>query len=181
MEWKSAKTQNWDTTIQKSASKRRKTLSRQSYPEWEIDASFAKASQAEYEYTAGFFARMRGQAGTFLWLDPEDYKQTKVQIGTGDGVTTGFQLLRNWKDQFVEPVLDIVPGTLTVFVDDVAVDETLGDDGWDELAAAPAVGAIITASFEYYWRVACAKDEKTWTYVFADLYTLKGVKMVTVR
>mgnify|MGYP000844257547 CR=1 FL=1 len=178
--WNSSKTPKFKTIIQKYAGGRRKALSRQAYPEWEIDIDLTQLDPEEYEYTIGFFLSVRGRFGAWLWKDLEDYKQTKVQIGVGDGVTTGFQLLRNWRDLFVEPVLDIVPGTLTVYVDDVAVAVTLGDDGWVEITAPPE-GAIVTASFEYYWRVAFADDENTWVNLFTDLYNLKSVKLVTVK
>jgi uncharacterized protein (TIGR02217 family) len=181
MAWNSTKTQKWNTKIQKSASKRRKTLSRQSYPEYELDCTYTCLDTAEVDYVAGFFAKMHGQAGTFLWKDDQDYKCDKTWIGTGDGSTTGFQIVRSLEGQFFEPVLNIVPGTLKVFVDNVQVSEILGDDGWDVLAAAPAAGSIITASFEYYWRVAFAKDEMEWENFWDRFYRIKSVKLVTVK
>jgi uncharacterized protein (TIGR02217 family) len=181
MAWNSTKTQNWNTEIQKSASGRRKTLSRWSYPEYELECAYTCLDPAAIEYVAGFFAARRGQAGEFLWKDDQDYKQEKVFIGTGDGSTTGFQLVRNLGNQFFEPVLDIVPGTLKVFVDNVQANETLGEDGWDVLATAPAAGSLLTASFEYYWRVAFAKDEITWENFWYNFYKLKSIKLVTVK
>jgi uncharacterized protein (TIGR02217 family) len=180
MAWNSTKTQIWDTKIQKYGSGRRKTLSRWPYPQWEIDCDYTCLDRDELEYTAGFFAKVRGQFQPFLWKDDQDYKQTGVQIGIGNGSTTGFQLIRNYGG-FVEPVLDIVAGTLTAYENDVAKTVTLGEDGWIEFSTAPASGALITASFEYYWRVAFAKDEKTWENFWYDFYRLKSIKLVTVK
>ena len=179
MAWNSTKTQKWNTKIQKSASGRRKTLSRWPYPEWVLDCSYTCLDPEQVEYVAGFFARMRGEAGTFLWKDPDDYRQTGVQIGIGDGATVGFQLVRNYGG-FVEPVLDIVPGTLTVYVDGAEVEFTLQDNGWIEITA-PEVGAVVTATFEYYWRVAFDSDEATWENFWYNFNRMKSVKLVTVK
>jgi uncharacterized protein (TIGR02217 family) len=178
--WNTTKTQKWDTKVQKYGGGRRKTLSRWSYPEWELSCEYTCLDPSELEYTAGFFASARGRAGAFLWYDLEDHKQTKVRIGTGDGATTGFQLVRNLGGLFVEPVLDIVSETLMVFIDNIAAEAVLEENGWVETAA-PADGAIVTASFEYYWRVAFADDEKTWSNFWYNFYNLKSVKLVTVK
>ena len=178
--WNSTKTQKWDTKIQKYGGGRRKTLARWSYPEWELNCEYTCLDAAEREYMAGFFAMVRGQAGTFLWCDPEDHRQTQVRIGTGDETTTGFQLIRKLGGLFVEPIRDIVPGTLTVLVDGAAVKATLKEDGWVEIAA-PESGANVTATFEYYWRVAFADDGMTWSNFWYDFYNLKSVKLVTVK
>lgn len=123
MAWNSTKTQKWNTKIQKYGSGRRKTLSRWSYPEWELNCSYTCLDPDQVEYVAGFFARMRGEAGTFLWMDPDDYRQTGVQIGIGDGVTTGFQLVRNYGG-FAEPVRDVVEGTLKLYQDGMLLENT---------------------------------------------------------
>jgi uncharacterized protein (TIGR02217 family) len=180
MAWSSTKTQIWDTKIQRHGNGRRKTLARWLYPEYEINCSYTCLNQAEVDYVAGFFGIVRGQAFPWLWKDPEDFRQTKVQIGIGDGANTGFQLLRNLSGLFVEPVSDIVPGTLLVFVNDTSVSATLGDDGWVTINA-PATESIVTATFEYYWRVAFADDEMTWENFWYSFYKLKSVKLVTVK
>ena len=181
MAWNSTKTQKWNTEIQKSASGRRKTLSRWSYPEYELNCSYTCLNPAEIDYVAGFFAKMRGQAEIFLWRDDQDYKIENSLIGIGDGFTTGFQLLRDLGGQFYEPILDVVPGTLKVFVDGIETPVTLEDDGWIEFLTAPAAGAAITISCEYYWRVAFADDSLTWEHFWYNFYRLKTVKLVTVK
>ncbi len=180
MAWNSTKTMEWNTKIQKSASGKRKTLSRWSLPLWELDCSYTCLDTSEVEYVAGFFAKVRGRAGAFLWPDPEDYKQENVLLGVGNGSTTGFQLLRNLGGQFVEPVLDIVPGTLKVFSGELETEATLEENGWIEIEA-PEPGAEIRASFEYYWRVAFAKDSASWENFWFDFYKMKSIKLETVK
>lgn len=181
MAWNSKKIQRWNTVVvQKSGNGRRKSLCRQTYPEWEIQCSYTALDDDAVEQAAGFFAMVRGQHQPFLWLDSEDYRETAVRIGTGNGTAKQFQLLRNLGDFFVEPARDIVSGTLTVYVDDDSVPAALGDDGLVALTVAPAVGTIVTATFQYYWRVAFA-DDIDWDNFWYGFYKLNTIKLVTVR
>lgn len=181
MEWKSVKRQRWDTKIQKSGSGIRKSLSRWAYPEWDIECGYTCLSDSDIDKAAGFFGLVRGQYQPFLWRDSEDYQQTKVRVGVGDGVKQGFQLLKNLANLYIEHVKDIVPGTLKIYVDDVEVDATLGVDGMAIAAIPPGIGVIVTASFQYYWRVAFADDDLEWSNFWYNFYKLNKIKLVTVK
>lgn len=181
MAWNSQKLQCWDTQIQKSGSGKRKSLSRWAFPEWRIECSYTCLSAADIERVAGFFALVRGQHKSFLWKDPEDYKQTKVRIGTGNSVNTDFQLLRNFANLYVEPVRDVVEGTLTVYVNEAPAAFVSDSDGVVKLAIPPAQGTIISASFEYYWRVVFDDEELSWSNFWYNYYKLKKIAVVTVK
>lgn len=180
MAWSSTKTEQWDVTVMKSGSKKRKTFTSQAYPEWVIKCSYTALNNDEIEQLAGFVAKVKGQLLPFLWKDFEDYKQEKVRIGTGNGVTKDFQLLRNYADEYAEPIYDIVPGTLTVYVDGIAVPYTLGTDGLVSLTSAAANGKAVTASFEYYWRMAF-DDSVTWENFWYSYYKLNTITLVSAR
>lgn len=181
MAWDSTKTQSWDVVIKKSGSKKRKTMTTQAYPEWTIKCSYTALSDYEVEQAAGFFAKVKGQLSPFLWKDFEDYKQTNVRIGTGNGTNKNFQLLRNYADDYVEPIYDVVPETLTVYVDGVAVPYTLGTDGLVTLIMPPELGKAVTATFEYYWRVAFDDDGITWDNFWYKYYKLNTITLVSAR
>lgn len=181
MAWNSQKLQRWDTQIQKSGSGKRKALSRWTYPEWGIECSYTCLSIKDIERVAGFFALVRGQFQPFLWKDPEDYKQTKVRIGTGNGVNRDFQLLRNLADLYVEPVRDIVDGTFMVYVNDIPVAASIGSDGWITTAVPPVQGTVVSATFEYYWRVVFDDEELSWSNFWYNYYKLKKIAVVTVK
>lgn len=181
MAWNSIKRQRWNTKVQKSGSGIRKSLSRWAYAEWDIEAEYTCLNQDQIELVAGFIGLVRGQFKPFLWKDPEDFKQTKVRIGTGNGINTDFQLLRNLGNLYIEPVKDIVAGTLAVCANDTEIPVTLGTDGLVKANTAPETGAIVTASFEYYWRVAFADDEADWTNFWYNYYKLNKIKLVTVK
>lgn len=181
MAWNNTKTMRWDTAVQKYGSGRRKTLSRWSYPEWVLECQYTCLNDAEIKQAAGFFAMVRGRHQPFLWKDTEDYKEENVRIGVGNGQQTQFQLLRNYAGLYVEPVRDIVDGTLEVFVDDEPSEVILEEDGIIKFALPPAAGKIITASFEYYWRVAFDDDELDWENFWYGFYRLRRVRLVSVR
>jgi uncharacterized protein (TIGR02217 family) len=180
MAWDSTKTQKWDVIIKKSGSKKRKTMTTQAYPEWVIKCAYTCLDVDEIEQLAGFFAKVKGQLSPFLWKDFEDYKQENVRIGTGNGVNKDFQLLRNYADEYVEPIYDVVPGTLTVYVGEVSVPYTLGTDGLVTLDTEPEIGSPVTATFEYYWRVAF-DDDITWENFWYGYYKLNTITLVSAR
>ena len=181
MAWNNTKTPRWDTAIQKYGSGKRKTLSRWTYPEWELDCKYTCLDQAEIEEVAGFFLMVRGRFQPFLWRDLEDYKQEKVRIGAGDGQTTDFQLVRNFANLFVEPIRDIVDGSLEIYLNDDPSEVQSESEGLVKFAQAPPAGAVITASFEYYWRVAFDEDELSWNNFWYSFYQLNRVRLVSVR
>lgn len=181
MAWDSEKTQSWDVTVKKSGSGKRKTITNQAYPEWTLKCSYTALKQEEVEQAAGFFALVKGQLSPFLWKDPEDYQEENVRIGTGDGTNQNFQLLRNYANLAVEPIYDVVSGTLKVFADGVEVGFTLGTDGLVITDIPPEIGAIITASFEYYWRLAFDDDGMTWKNFWYNYYELKTITLVSAR
>ena len=181
MEWNSKKTQRWNTKVQKTGSGKRKAMTTWSYPEWLIQCSYKALSEKEIERVAGFCAVVRGGLQPFLWLDPEDYQQTNVYLGSGDGEKTEFQLLRNFDDIYVEPIRDVVLGSLQVFCNGKAVMHELLQNGGINMAAPPAKGARVTASFQYYWRVAFEDDALEWNNFWYGYYKLNQIKLVTVR
>lgn len=181
MEFNSKKTEIWDdVVVKKTGSGRRKTLSRRAYPDWAIQAKFTGLDDAQVESIAGFVGQQHGEHSAFLWLDPVDFQETGVRIGTGNGTTTQFQLLRNLADKFVFPITDYVAGSLTVYVNGVAVTVSSVADGLATLAAAPALNAVVTATFQYYWRVAFDGSKYSWVDPFFNLYKFETINMITV-
>lgn len=180
MAWNSTKSQVWDVVVKKSGSKKRKTMTTQAYPEWVIKCSYTALDTDEVDQLAGFVAKVKGQLSPFLWRDFEDYKQENVRVGTGNGVNKDFQLLRNYANEYAEPIYDVVSGTLIMYVDGFPVTYTLGTDGLVTLTTAPASGKAVTATFEYYWRVAF-DDDATWEHVWYNLYKLNTITLVSAR
>ncbi len=111
-----------------------------------------------------FFEARNGRLHGFRWKDWADWKSclpsgtpaaTDQTIGTGDGATTDFQLVKvyssgsqSWTRTIAKPVA----GTVLV-----AIDGTVQSSGWSvdtttgivSFTTAPASGAAITAGFEF--------------------------------
>ena len=69
--WNSTFEERWNTTVQKSASGRVRTLTNQLYPAWTIKASYPALTDAQADELLGFVALIKGSFEAFLWLDPE--------------------------------------------------------------------------------------------------------------
>ncbi|UZW55560.1 DUF2460 domain-containing protein [Sphingobium sp. JS3065] len=112
-----------------------------------------------------FHAARRGASRSFLFKDWIDYTSkadgnsaaamTDQPLGTGDGVTTAFQLVKRYADAVSPidvPVLWPVAGTLLIAKNGVAA-----PTGWSvnrgtgivTFTSAPALGVAITAGFQF--------------------------------
>jgi len=119
-----------------------------------------------YEVLAFFEAR-RGELYGFRFRDPVDFKScppgettaaTDQRIGTGDGVVTGFQLMKTYADaggSFSRRIDKPVEGSVIVSVEgvkaaptDVSVDHATGMVTF-RAGRAPPTGAVIRAGFEF--------------------------------
>ncbi len=119
----------------------------------------------EMHALVGFFEARGGQLHGFRFRDFVDWKScapsaaaapTDQVIGLGDGVTTGFQLLKSYGDgtaSYVRAITKPVAGSVRVALDgveaapaDFAVDSTSGKVVF---ALAPAAGVAVSAGFHF--------------------------------
>lgn len=128
-------------------------------------------SEPELGTLIGFFRARRGAARGFRLADPFDFSSsgmagtpsaTDQQIGTGDGLTAEFALVKAYGDG-PDPQLRRItrprPGTVLAAVDGVPVtDWTPAGGGRIVFAAAPPEGARITAGFLFDVPVRFAED-----------------------
>jgi hypothetical protein len=97
-----------DVTIQTAISGKETRINNQSYPRYQFDLTYnilrSAAAYTEYQQLLGFINSRYGRWDTFLYTADDDNSVTGQTIGTGDGTTTAFQLLRTLSG-FIEPVL----------------------------------------------------------------------------
>jgi len=125
-------------------------------------------SVADIHTLIAFFEERRGQLHGFRWRDRSDWKSGPPDatptpgdqtIGTGDGVTTEFQLIKTYGGAFAPFLRDItkpVAGTVRVAVDGVEqseasqfiVDTATGMVSF-LVGSIPAAGTLITAGYEF--------------------------------
>jgi uncharacterized protein (TIGR02217 family) len=142
----------------------------------EYDAGLGLRSEADLQLLLAFFRARRGQAHGFRFLDPLDSSSavagdnpapTDQHIGTGDGVTTRFALIKAYGDA---GLVDDPPqnrritrpweNSVLVAVDGVALASgwALSPGGVIDFATPPAVGAVITAGYRFDVPVRFATD-----------------------
>lgn len=125
----------------------------------EYDISYGIMDHDTYSEVVEFFNARRGRAFGFRFKDWSDYEAEDVLIGTGDGSTVEFQLIKAYSDAastYNRTITRPVNGTLTITVDGVTQTEGAGDDytvdystGVVTFNSAPAVGLEVRATFEF--------------------------------
>lgn len=161
--WESTKTQKWNTTIQRTASGRLRTMTSQLYPAWTIEASYNVITDAEARQLLGFVAGLKGSAEPFLWLDPEDYEEKGQQLAQLDGVR--YQAVMRQGDH-LEPVEYIED--VKVYIDGILQGSGTYtvDSGIVTFKSTPA--GVVTADYTYYWKVVLADDQLKIEKIFKD-------------
>ncbi|NTB98528.1 TIGR02217 family protein [Agrobacterium tumefaciens] len=131
------------------------------------DAGSGIRSVADLYEVLAFFEARRGELYGFRFRDPVDFKScppgetpaaTDQRIGTGDGVTAGFPLLKTYADTggaFSRRIEKPAEGSVMVSVEgvkveaaDVAVDHVTGMIVF-RAGRVPPAGAAIRAGFEF--------------------------------
>lgn len=138
--------------------------SRWTYPLHDYDAAFGVRKQVQLETLVAFFHVMAGRTHGFRFKDWGDYTSGSVTtavsatdqvLGTGDGATVAFQLVKRYTVGSMTRVRKIskpVAGTTVVALDGVpqasgwSVDTTAG---LVTFTAAPGVGVSVSAGFEF--------------------------------
>jgi uncharacterized protein (TIGR02217 family) len=119
------------------------------------DLSYGIMSKTDYREITDFFRSRRGMHRGFRFKDWTDYEAVDEVIGTGDGATLSFKLVKDYgyyKKRITRPIT----GTVSV-----KINGTPKATGWTVNTATgvitftnnethrPAVGEIITASFSF--------------------------------
>lgn len=118
-------------------------------------------SEADIAALLAFFRARIGPARAFRLRDPFDDAAADEAIGSGDGTTKRFALVKRYDDA-VRRITRPVAGSVRLWIDGV---ETHGFAveplGWVALDVAPAAGATVTAAFAFDVPVRFAEDRLT--------------------
>ena len=138
-------------------------------------------SEADIAALLGFFRARLGPARAFRLRDPFDHAGADEAIGTGDGATRRFALVRRYDDA-VRRITRPVAGSVSVRVGGLATAAFgVAAAGWIELDIAPAPGALVTASFLYDVPVRFAEDRLSVTAASWAAGEAVSVPLVEVR
>jgi len=189
--WNMKRTEMWKTRVQEAISGKEVRLADWTYPrhQWELTFEFLlqgtlnSRTLTDFATLSGFFNLRQGVYDSFLYTDPDDNTVTGQTIGTGDGSTTVFQLLRTF-GSFIEPVL--APNTINAIKlngvtqggGSYSVSSTTGQITFN---SAPGNGVAITADFTYYFRCRFVDDTMDFEKFMKQLYSTKSVKFISLK
>lgn len=134
-----------------------------------FDAGPGVRGEGELETLIAFFRARRGPAAGFRFRDPFDYSSkemtgtpapTDQAIGSGDGTTTQFALVKMYGTGEQRRITRPVAGTVRVAAGatEITIGWTLQDRGIVEFDEPPVAGAAITAGFLFDVPVRFADD-----------------------
>lgn len=136
------------------------------YPlhDFELQYNFLRdnVSPSEFKTLFGFVLQLAGTPGRFLFSNPDDNAVTGQGIGTGDGSSTVFTLIRSFGAggfSGIEPVgyvnsvgLNVYDnGVLKALGSDYTLQQTTPGAQTITFAAAPLTGHAITADMAYWY------------------------------
>lgn len=194
--------------VQTSASQIETRAQQQSFTKfsWELGFNYLNlVSKGTYtdaiaaqnlQYLVGFYGKLAGGLLSFFYRDQEDNSATGAFIATGDGVTTAFQLQRDWGG-YEQPVYGVdTRGAITyggsyvqpaaiarqAYVNGSPVSATFGaETGILTLASASGTsGQPITADFSYLWRVRFMENSLDFKRMWNVVYGLDSLKIIQV-
>jgi uncharacterized protein (TIGR02217 family) len=134
----------------------------------------------DYQTLFGFMELQYGQLSTFWFQDKYDYQTTLSNFGTGDGITTTFQLAR---EQGGASHLIYAPWTAPapiIYINGVLQSSgyTISASGLVTFTAAPGSGLALTATFSYYFVVRFDEDSLEMEQICEPFYQLKECGLI---
>lgn len=166
--------------------------------EWQLSYEYLPDAQAngstssDFKTLVSFFCQQRGDALPFYYLDPDDNTVVGQAVGTGDGTTQTFNLYRTYgADGFttLEPIGGLNVGLpINVYVNGSLVSPSTYTlltgtplSQGIRFNSAPALGAVITADFSYYFYVRFGMSTQEFNKVVKQLWDTKKIVLRSKR
>lgn len=186
LSWSVTKQPRFATRIQRAVSGRELRALDQPNPIWTWTLTYSVLRDGggydELRTLMGFFLDQQGAFSPFLFVDPGDNRVAGQVLGTGDGSTAVFQLVRTMGG-FAEPIT--APNAVT----DVSVNGVVqspggysvdADTGVVTFTTPPPAGEAVSADFTYFFRVRFADDSAEFENFMFQLWSLRTVKLQSV-
>lgn len=189
------------TEAKRTVSGQRRAIAFWAYPVWKFQLTWnvlrdhaAAAVNAvptsprdELRNLAAFFLARRGSYEPFFYDCPTDRLVASQTIGTGDGATTTFPMLRAYASSlfgFVEPVggINALTSVLVNGVERVGTTtKNSPRDGWLTISPTPGAGHAIVVSGTFYHRCIFVRDEADFENFERDLWKVRRLELETAR
>lgn len=183
----SKKSPMWHTGLAESVSGRERRQRRWSYPKWAFNVGFEvlrdRVSQTDLARLYGFFNAQSGMFTSFSFFDPSDNLVTDQVFGTGDGVTTKFQLIRTMgvgNHVFNEPISAVL-GTPKVSVGATNVTAFTIAGGFITFTTPPTAAATLTWSGQFMFKCRFSQDQIDPEQMMQGLWSLGGIDFQSDR
>ena len=163
--------------------------SRWAYPllSFEFNVEPGIIGEATMEAFRDLFYAAGGMAEAFLFRDWSDYAGEDQLIGTGDGSTTTFQLIKNYTRGAVtrqRKITRLIADTAVIYVN--GVEQMSGvtvneDTGLVTFSLAPGSGAEVTADFQFLLPVRFDDDSLQLLSLSRDLIQPVSVVLMQIK
>lgn len=168
------------TIIQQADSGAEYRTQRYQYPLYEFDIEIPYLTQADSDALIGFYNQQGGPFAPFYFSADNDNSVTNQAFGTGDGSTKVFQLTKASGSYWSEPIAG-VQGTPTIYVNGVATSASVSASGTVTFTTAPAAGASLTWTGQYYYLVRFKDDQIEHTQTMSQIYEATTISLRSVR
>lgn len=184
--WSVGKTPEFSTIVKTATNGGETRIALWSAPRWHFKLKYELLrddATNEMRTLAGFFLQRQGQFDSFLFRDPDDCLVSDQRLGTGDGLTTTFTLLRDFGG-FIEPVGAVDSSAAMSFAVDgrpVAAGAFSVAGNQVRFSQPPAAGVRVTGSFAFFFRVRFAADSAEFEQFMKQLWELQSCELVSVK
>ena len=180
----SVKTPEFKTNIKQSLSGYEARTTLRTYPLWNFQLSYeflrTDTTINELKALVGFYLQCKGSYDTFLYKDAYDNVITNQIFGIGNGSSKNFQLIRDFGG-FVDLIQAPDTSTLNVMINGVTTTAYTVTNGVIIFNTAPANGATLSWSGNFYFPCRFTNDELELTHFMRDLWEAKKVNFVSVK
>lgn len=184
LEWPVVRTRMGKTMVQEAISGKETRIQVWAYPKykWSLSFSALRSSAAfeELQTLFGFINSLAGSVSPFYYQDTDDNAATAQSLGTGDGSTTVFQLVRAFGG-FVEPVQSPAAIASVTLAGTPTSSYTLGNAGLITFASAPSPGAAIAWTGTFNWLCRLLNDNQAFSQDMATFYSAKGLEFQSIK
>ena len=180
LKWPPVITPVWNNQLQKTVTGRTVASTYQQYPLYTFKINYEYLSASDYNTLLGFFNQQGGSLTPFLFdAGAGNDSVTAQSIGTGDGSTKIFTLLRSYGG-YAEPIAASF-GTRHAYDNGTAVTATFDSpsNGQVTYATAPATGHALTWTGNYYFQVRFSKGSAEIEEFMYQLYSAQQIELET--
>lgn len=186
----------FSTIVQQTASGHEIRVARQAQAVHRMSLRTELQSASQAKTLKAFALARRGSLHSFKIKDWSDYTSNAdgesaataldQVIGSGNGTTTTFQLVKRYEttgpNPYVRTITLPIAGTVVAAIDGITTTAfTVSGTGQIVFSAAPGAGTVVTAGFQFHVPVRFTLDVDRWTRLQADAFNIWSLPSLDVQ